>query len=1190
MRFFLKLLGIVLISAAALLVVFLYSNFLQRKTVIWTLQRQGVKNVTLGGIDVRINGIAVEHLSLTHDQWHLSVAKLDVQVAPIRYLLGKGLRLKNVEGDGIVWTALTPTSSTTKTAITKASLKPYYCAGVGYNLPQFEGVLTALGHMPVEIERLQLGLTLQFPDIAPIDLQFTGNHLLRDGDGKLHLIGKCTNVMRRQRMLPASLEADFTTKTTAGLFTHAIVDLHADVGGNPLVANATVAQTETGETYRVTTNVQKSKTLLTLNGNYEKKSQNLTAQLEFDVDDGKVTPFFQLIRPFLGATVELPGFDLKGQGTVEGNPIKGPLQANFSGTAHLDNLGKCYPALKALNTVDGQLNASVTLTPKWIEIVKFDGKLFDGQKRCLLQCELNEALKITQNGIDSSREEVPCHLRFSCPLPYLQPLLTAHVPHYTTPAGTANGDVSIRLLKSGAIAWHTNEPLTLDNLKINFDADTLCEGLHVQLDTEGSYHNGGANFDNIVTVNDSVGRAIFHNTVSGALEINRDQLKSFALEGHPELNLEALGKQPMFAKYNFPATYQLSGIFSIFFDNKKGLNVKQFDCDLKAGEQSIGNVAIVKPFTLDWPLNWSNLSGELLTIDLKNLPLALFNPFLSPYKIQSGNLTTQCLIKSHKPQGLIVEAQRSAEVQNLALDGPQGPALRAVSLSTHPYGAYNVDTHAGTLNLKNLKLSASEGTLAEGNVACATVGSFPFIQTSDIRIVADLDHWQAQPTFASLRQLSGDLNLQLQMNKDGYVDANFAWVSKLKTPVDRTFTLRAQANGILGRKTTLKVPLEFTGLNGKSDCLLDLSIANGKTTNVVCLCTGNNLVLDDILQLAGSFSADKTAPSQNSENAPSGLSARAPVIPFWGNVRGKIGAKFDTIIYEGAKVADNLEAAIAIDDDKLNQTLKGNVCDGKIEQRCEITHTKRLYKTNFDANVEQLNAKKLLHVTLPQKSEIFSGNINLETKCSAEHEGTVASLLEHLKGNVKLSSKDGVIAPLADDGKGAKEALVDIGGALLGSFVKPLATATVATSYFKRIPYDKLEIIVKRENDRHIIFEKLFLKNPELYLTGGGKIRYEEGVALGNQALAIDLQVDGLGKCAEMLSSLRRLEETQSKAGYYRGPRLQLRGTCNKLDYKQIVQTFLVPGSEPDWMHPQQENAPAEAAKALTDELKKLFK
>jgi len=216
---------------------------------------------------------------------------------------------------------------------------------------------------------------------------------------------------------------------------------------------------------------------------------------------------------------------------------------------------------------------------------------------------------------------------------------------------------------------------------------------------------------------------------------------------------------------------------------------------------------------------------------------------------------------------------------------------------------------------------------------------------------------------------------------------------------------------------------------------------------------------------------------------------------------------------------------------------------------------------SFKANVavDNVDSVPLFHAADSERPAAVEGRFAVAAALSGKA-SAVGELLERAQGNVKVTSKDGIIRALhaevldsiKQDSSKFSDAL-DTVTSLFGKKGEKLGTALVETAKaLSEIHYDQMSVSAERGDDLDFHVTEITVISPEERLTGTGRITFAEGVPVGDQALSLDLELGVRGRIVKFMDAVGLLGDTQDDLGYTRlYQTIHLGGTLRNIDQSQ---------------------------------------
>jgi hypothetical protein len=176
---------------------------------------------------------------------------------------------------------------------------------------------------------------------------------------------------------------------------------------------------------------------------------------------------------------------------------------------------------------------------------------------------------------------------------------------------------------------------------------------------------------------------------------------------------------------------------------------------------------------------------------------------------------------------------------------------------------------------------------------------------------------------------------------------------------------------------------------------------------------------------------------------------------------------------------------------------------------------------------------------------ILEGVFNLQGSFHAQAPN-LAHIADRASGELTLQSAgNGIFRPLGEQTSTAR-GISGLLGSLSGS-IKELRWVQEVVDQVQEIPYTRMVFHLGRDQNLDLVMRDLDLVSRETRLRGSGRIPHQEGVALAQLPIDIQLNIFAKGRLAEALRTGRQLRsETPDDLGYLPGPPLPIKGTLGK--------------------------------------------
>jgi hypothetical protein len=201
------------------------------------------------------------------------------------------------------------------------------------------------------------------------------------------------------------------------------------------------------------------------------------------------------------------------------------------------------------------------------------------------------------------------------------------------------------------------------------------------------------------------------------------------------------------------------------------------------------------------------------------------------------------------------------------------------------------------------------------------------------------------------------------------------------------------------------------------------------------------------------------------------------------------------------------------------------------------------YLLRADLALDNFDAGPLFRALDPSKPPTIEGKFDARSQVTAPALNP-AQLLDRTRGDFQLTSKSGICrllqADLSDKIQKTQSTVATLGG-LLGAVTGQDKIANYANrsqivvdvaNDWKEIPFDQLNVVVRRDNDLNITLQDFTLISPTKRIAGTGEIRHADGTPVLAQALDLRLQLGARGKTFDLMNRAGLLNGQKDDLGY----------------------------------------------------------
>lgn len=573
-----------------------------------------------------------------------------------------------------------------------------------------------------------------------------------------------------------------------------------------------------------------------------------------------------------------------------------------------------------------------------------------------------------------------------------------------------------------------------------------------------------------------------------------------------------------------------------------------------------------------------NFTGELLTVQLSDLPLAWVNPFLgNGMSLQGAPLSMDLLLTGESGGVLRIEARQPIMAGPLSLSREGQELLRDVTVTLEPVIRLASDQTVD-YQLNALKVADRYGAFLEASARgrLQAVGRGPDNPFAGIRTEAslqlDLASLLDQPFSTSeFALLGGSLESSLVIDGEADYPAQIQGVlRKLRTPdapAGRDYRFAAQskrnqsgawqigANLEAGPDARPSTALQFAGeVDPKSQPL-----------RFSAKLTGDRVTQADLTHLADAFAATTTE-AEPEPRLPEATPRQAPQpqpptvadvvtgeAPPWALLDGNVAVSIEEILLESGQRVTGLNAEARVSEQLLAlESIRAQVGEGKLSGKSEVRYAAMQatpYELMADVNFDDVDPSVFAR---PGESFPVRGNFNGAFTGSGA--GTsLESALDAVQGELTISGTEGVVTAFELEGR---TQMGLIGAGILGQQLnRPGITALAQTvPYFKDIRFDDFTLKINRGEDRRLMIPRLRIEGANLLIDSSGFVAATSWADVMDQPLNLKLELGAKGKLVDYLETLGLLRPDTGEDGFRRWAKdLNIGGTLGDPNTSAIM-------------------------------------
>ncbi len=583
------------------------------------------------------------------------------------------------------------------------------------------------------------------------------------------------------------------------------------------------------------------------------------------------------------------------------------------------------------------------------------------------------------------------------------------------------------------------------------------------------------------------------------------------------------------------------------------LTLKTADLDAASNGAPVASIKLKQSLTLGAE---QKFAGELMEVNLFNLPLAWLNPWLgSGLKLSGSPLSAQIALSGEKSGALQVRTLAPLAIGPFSLWQDEAPLLAEVSLRMNPVLRVEADQTI-RYDLGDFQLLDRYGAIISGTVSGSKKNVVSDSPLAGLQTKAKLDLGLAellqQPVLAGAGSvLAGQAQVTLDIDGAAEYPAQLqAAITGLRArdlPGSRQdYRLAAQLKQTSGGGYALGSNI---AAGSESRPSTSIQVAGQVNLDVQPLpfkvsLTAPRILQSDLDLLLAAMKSQE--PSEAIPAAPSPTTARvgtpsgrAPDVaalvtarPPWADLNGEVAIKVDELTMPSGQVIKGVNAQGIISEKLLTvRDITASLEGGSLTGQADIAYDPALnkaYKTSTALkfkNVDPSIFSKKRSGSFPVQG-LFDGNFSL-----VGNGATLEAALDDSEGDLLISGRDGVFTAFELDNRSQ---IGLIGAGILGqSLNRPGLTAlSQAVPYFKDMRFDNFTLKLIRGQDKKVRIPEISLKGDNLRINGQGFIAASSLSEVLEQPLDLTLGLGAKGRLVDYLETLQLLQPATSEDGF----------------------------------------------------------
>lgn len=723
--------------------------------------------------------------------------------------------------------------------------------------------------------------------------------------------------------------------------------------------------------------------------------------------------------------------------------------------------------------------------------------------------------------------------------------------------------------------WKISAPQPTRITQITWQNATtpIFENLQIKIHPQLSCNSTLNHFRYVVDLHilDNKHQQLLKTSQSGEFSFQKNHLQRIKTSGQGKIYGQGCAQQPYFSKYTFLNSMALSLHHAFEFDlTKKSMSLSKWDLNLydPSTDLSLLTAQLGNPFACNLNELYAGRlpqnKGNLLTIKMDYLPLAILNPFQ-----KYGQFSGLCSWEG----GLKIQDNAWQFYTNKELCVNQG-AFSSLNdtplLHCHQLKLCPTLTYTPTKNL-SFKLDSCylQGEPDGQALLNGDLSLYWTLQKNHLELAKSKGKIQSQLDDLSLQGLLVDLpgiigNGSIHWDFDKQLNANYHInLSPVKSPC--TLDLQGSIdkdNGVYH----LKGPIELRHAQHLSDANIALEF-NEISKEVKAQLNSQSIQVGDLQEaytqaklfkdsfeqklvpmLTSTFKVQAPTKTQTSV----ANNDNTDQISKKSNVQNSTPPASTKLLSYAPHCIENLNTQLTYTPTTASVKSTCNLLAGTLDSKITLSPSKTI-KANIQCQSIDLQQglQLLQYLQLYTKTyPLIQGSMDFKADLSCP----INELsIKQLSGNAQLDIKQGTIKPFQQNNPTSQvvNGLTNTLGLLVGGRVFEMSTLGVFVSYCQSIPFQRLSAHAQFTPGQAITIKQACIKNDDLSLHFNGTVGLDEKIDMNQQAVAFDFQLNG--KSGPLMRYLPFDEQKTDFDGYYLGPKVHLGGTLEKLDYSDLL-------------------------------------
>jgi hypothetical protein len=537
--------------------------------------------------------------------------------------------------------------------------------------------------------------------------------------------------------------------------------------------------------------------------------------------------------------------------------------------------------------------------------------------------------------------------------------------------------------------------------------------------------------------------------------------------------------------------------------------------------------------------------GELVQINLINLPLEWINPWLGDGMQLSGEAFSGKIVLSAEESGALeVKTDAPIEFAAFSLSQNQQALLDNVTLRMNPSIRFEA-AQSIRFDLGAFQLLDPYGELISGSASASKSKSADASPLAGLvakaRLKLGLSELLQQPALAGMaRILAGQAKIEFDLKGAAEYPLQLqAVVTGLRArdfPGSRQdYRLAAQLKKTSGGAYAFGSNLQAGSENRPST---SLQLTGHIYTELEPLpfkfsLSSPRVSQGDIDLLIAALLTNDSVASAPTYSAPASSAAETKTQrPQWADLDGEVSVEVEELAFQSGQVITELKAQVKVSEallsvKEITATLKGGglVGDANIAYDPIQNPAYRVASSFVFKNVDPSLFSKSSYNKFPIQG-LFEGQLKF-----AGSGDTLEEASEDSEGHLRITGRNGLVTAFELD---SRSQLGLLGAGILGqSLNRPGITAMAqAVPYFKDIKFESFTLEIVRGKDKQVRIPALNLMGDNLNISGQGVIAAGNLGELLEQPLDLTLILGAKGRLIDYLETLQLLGSKTSEDGF----------------------------------------------------------